>query len=1364
MPLYSDMYHNYIGSTPTSLSYSQSPYSLSSYTPSYSSYGYTPPTPRVSSIPRFLPKLTTISETPLSKHRLAALSRISAPKSQIIRRPSPKYIAPKPRRIDTCDIDVSAKRFANRRISDTKTRELPENTESIKIPKDSLSEEPKARTTIRRDRALVRLRTVRICSENETSPPPEPATAVEIPLKPLDNEIPKIVDDPGYGSSERSSSGSWRAHFECEFDLQDKRMSPSKTPGESFLEKYIIKDSQDNDSKHYLTLDDVPVERRSSLRRRSGALLPSFKEICSDISSDKLTDDLNAGDLRRRASLIIEEEILNIIKSESGNIQCILEQQVSDSEGEEESEKPKSRKMKKARQKLTANTSIENQPDLNKIAVIEHVEIEETITDVIHVQKTINDNLESIDHDVDVKVKAFKIPLRKKKKPTDVENKTTCDRIMPTTPHEPTTKLNEHATHVMASTAETHSKDERTHAVIVNMKDENCDLNSKLDAAHNAIPGEVMNIKKSVKARTLLKSEVIADSAPKMIPLQRNASEDFWGMIESRETLAFKRRKQKVIDEQKQMIIENSWVNDDENTQSPDPVQRKSLLKDKKFEAADKTKTSVADTLQKDVSVDFGMKKQFAKMSENKIDSPQLDAATTKTATTDKVKLQQVHEIEVNEKPELSNLKTNAKDKDEMKPAPENVNDLKVGQKFVVDEKQINKSESAQPTLKTKYLNDEKIDATKSALTDDQNKNENGELQKAKPFKLQPVPDLKNKVTATAKVPNDKILEVKLENTTEEKVPDSPKIPQWKKKMMTAKDKSEVPKKAATQEVSLKMKSVEITAIKEVTEIPKNVDADKCKEIVLESKSKKEISKPKTEVKKELVKLPSKVDAKIQEKATEKPEKPLEKVKVSSKAEGVQTNVISPKSSLAKNETIKTPLKASTEVNDPEKKLNESSLALKKSTKKESLPKQTEALKTPTVDSDQMSLTDDKSKSTVTLDSLTTKAKKVPTKSAIHKKSSAIDQSLKTADDTSSMANVNDHAAQSKPPPIISDNKKKSSVKREGQNLETEEMQMHEKNLNVEKSTDALMQSNTDALSVENNDNKKSFGTLSKFPTLNNLNSIAMNDTSIDKQQQQHNDLASKNNAFANNTIENEQLIAKEPQIDSNQVSVAIDSSTKTSVSQIETSKVETESEDEGEESSYDDSEDSDEEMEKGDFDPQKKVKLDFAQLRKCYGKDETSKITLVARPRPLWKIKRNRHAKFSSSESESSDAEEDVSEAQSATADSANNSSHNSSTKSEPKQPKKKQSAKSGENSEISYENITALMPLLSVNDENGDNENVDDETKKKNRLSTSSHDSGFFGIGATAAKSPRKALGECNLSAANLQTRFVLINYLAN
>ena len=163
-------------------------------------------------------------------------------------------------------------------------------------------------------------------------------------------------------------------------------------------------------------------------------------------------------------------------------------------------------------------------------------------------------------------------------------------------------------------------------------------------------------------------------------------------------------------------------------------------------------------------------------------------------------------------------------------------------------------------------------------------------------------------------------------------------------------------------------------------------------------------------------------------------------------------------------------------------------------------------------------------------------------------------------------------------------------------------------------------------------------------------------------------------------------------------------------------------------------------------FDPQKRVKLDFQKMKKCYVKEEKSAITLVARPRPLWKIKRNKNAQLVDSDDSdttgeiSSGDEEEEGTTPSDSASASNNSSTNSN--------RKKKSPSGSDASDI-YEHITSLMPMMGVSTDNDDGKPGDekngDSLKTKNRLSTTSQDSGISGFyGATAPRSPRKMLGK--------------------
>lgn len=1226
-----------------------------------------------------------------------------------------------------------------------KPREITEPIQEVEKD-ESVDDVPmKGRSTIRRDRGLVRLRTTRLRSRSK-SPPPKVEVNVE-PVRNKDELKPKVEAepvvitnieektdiDPGYGSSERSS-GSWRTNFEGELDLYDRKVtSPTaKTPGESFFEKYHIKSVDSLTNMHYLTLDDVPIERRDSVRRRSGGKLPSFKEICSDISSDKLTDDLNAGDLRRRASLIIEEEINKIRQSESGTMMCTLEQLIPDIEDR------KSRKVKKIRQKITAKSSIEN-PDPIFKAVIGHVEIEETafspVPDVI------------VELSEDAELRTFNVPLRKKKKLETVA----CDQSVSPAP-----------------TSE--SAEMKTPDAVVNIKTKNADLDSKLllDEVNEAA-GEVRKVKKAVKTKSSKKLEV----QPKMNPLKRDPSaDDFWGQWGSRETTVFTRRKQLVIDEQKKLI--ETWQEEGEQ-----PVEKKI--------AVDKKRTSVKIT-----SLDLNTKVQHAKAHENKSESLQAVASVA-----DNMKIP-TNKSSSSEKLDVDSTEVTTA-------AVAKVTEPKVEQKCEEDVTKINKSLGADKVSEAKKIGE--------------NAPQESEKKDEKVFKLQPVPKPSKlsieKKSELEKVAAPKSPPWKLAKKVEEKLPESPKSPAWKiQKKIDEKVLEKIEEKPKIEALKVVPENVKIEAKVELTMIEEKSSKPLIEkiEVKTEPKSPKSL---KTAVNDE--KLEMKVDSlkKVQEKLAEAPKSPPwklqkkieEKAVDSPKLSGlkasksgeiktitedikaetnskispevgatkIETKVapkieakISPKNSatssnlkdlkkadeklpeISKISTEKIPekvkekspeklkvshpkivkdenVKVDTKVDKPKEVKPETELDPKVDSTKKVAEKvsgklsETKAVdqlkdaKLPKPKEDSKVATAEKKLSPKSKATKVTTAKILPATDKSKALTGAA-TSNKSDQSTNDASNVNDRAEKC-------DAKKKPL---EGQILESEETKV----LNETKNMPAQLL-NTDEPKLVNIGSKKNLGTLSKFPTLNNLSDIALNETIADNQQQ-HTDRSLNEVAIDNKTIDG--LIEKA----SEAISVA-------------SAAAKEESESESEESSYESSEESSEEMEKKPFDPQRKVKIDISQMRKCYGKDEAGAVyKLVARPRPLWKIKRNRHAVFSESETESSGDE-----TRSTAGDSAGGSSSHSSTHSDIK-PKKKDS---GKGDEISSEHITALMPGLNVQDGDNGDESIDSEGKKKNRLSTTSQDSGFCAIGATAAKSPRKALGEFASRFARLSSRLILI-----
>lgn len=283
MPYYSDL------STP-STSY------LSYYTPGpYSNHSsilasnYSSPYKSV--IPRnyrgYKPHLATISEVK------SGLRRINSPKLLI--NTSPKITIPKPRKINTADIDVSSNKYKKynpapkpkppeERSSPIKEQKSPSPSSSFKEARSSTEEkEAKPNTNIRRDRATVRLKTIH--------------TDV------IKNDLNAIK--------------SWRDNFEPD-ELNTKEKIQKKTPGEILVEKFLIRSrSKDN------ILKQQKVSRKQSVKKAIPKV-PSFKDICTQISSAPVDDELNPGQpmeiQRRQSRQFSSEDIIGALRRNSKDL------------------------------------------------------------------------------------------------------------------------------------------------------------------------------------------------------------------------------------------------------------------------------------------------------------------------------------------------------------------------------------------------------------------------------------------------------------------------------------------------------------------------------------------------------------------------------------------------------------------------------------------------------------------------------------------------------------------------------------------------------------------------------------------------------------------------------------------------------------------------------------------------------------------------------------------------------------------------------------------------------------------------------------------------------------------------------------
>lgn len=259
MPLYTDLpsfgyYYSgnispYSNHSSLGGGYSRNPYTLSSY--SGYSRGYSP-------------LLSTISES-----RVGGVSRINSPTKRL-HISTPSYRVPKPIRINTADIDVSANKYRRERpippvpipescivygVSPTKSSSTQDGPYMPRA--DPHEDDATNRSTIKRGRTVVRLSTVR---------------------------------SRGSGSSQHDKINLKRELANDDECKSDKRIC--KTPGEKLMEKHLIRD-RSSDEQNSPIVDEN--EEPEAFRGRA----PSFHDICKDISSDKLYDDLNAGELRR---------------------------------------------------------------------------------------------------------------------------------------------------------------------------------------------------------------------------------------------------------------------------------------------------------------------------------------------------------------------------------------------------------------------------------------------------------------------------------------------------------------------------------------------------------------------------------------------------------------------------------------------------------------------------------------------------------------------------------------------------------------------------------------------------------------------------------------------------------------------------------------------------------------------------------------------------------------------------------------------------------------------------------------------------------------------------------------------------------
>ncbi|XP_067634530.1 uncharacterized protein Pkcdelta isoform X1 [Eurosta solidaginis] len=362
---------------------------------------------------RYQPKLSTITETSphiSTRHGgIIPLTRIQSPKVISYATPStpaPRYIPPRPIPINTADIDVSSSKYKHHKHEEEKEmeKEVQQYSEAKRgsiHKKDSdcgksedivKAHESRGRcSTIKRNRPVVRLSTIRSRSKDRNRAAKSTASGTDESSE----LVAKVFKDlPTVEALQGTETHlSWREKLAQEFGTIPTH-TVKKSPGDLMRERYLIQNDarSDNivlapnlgaiikadDTPKAQLIDDVVIEldldqTNKAVRHLSIPQCPSFHDICQDISSDKIDDDLNAGELRRRASLIQEQEqeILNQLqKSASGTFQLIhlerhdSEQSTANDAHQQSTNKRKSKKGKKVRHKITAVVEVENSPIL----------------------------------------------------------------------------------------------------------------------------------------------------------------------------------------------------------------------------------------------------------------------------------------------------------------------------------------------------------------------------------------------------------------------------------------------------------------------------------------------------------------------------------------------------------------------------------------------------------------------------------------------------------------------------------------------------------------------------------------------------------------------------------------------------------------------------------------------------------------------------------------------------------------------------------------------------------------------------------------------------------------------------------------
>ncbi|XP_050668165.1 uncharacterized protein LOC126967638 isoform X1 [Leptidea sinapis] len=286
MPLFSEHISNmYYTPTYTSLPYSySSPYG-SSYSASYlnpggnysshssiGGYSRTPISSRWIGGRSYAPMLSTISEKGTSSP-----VRISSPRRIPVTTRSyttSYYPTTRPININTADIDVSSDRYRNKLQSSSSPRSVSKRSPSIEReinsstsqvtdkPKTGVDTSPgKQRSTIKRDRPVVRLHTVK---RKDRDSPRKPVDA-----SPL-SQYNSFTSDDKTKEIEKSEAVKWRERLAEDLEYKDKK--EKKSIAEKLVEKFTLKVDIDTETNNNEVINTVTEPTNTECKKQPAAI------------------------------------------------------------------------------------------------------------------------------------------------------------------------------------------------------------------------------------------------------------------------------------------------------------------------------------------------------------------------------------------------------------------------------------------------------------------------------------------------------------------------------------------------------------------------------------------------------------------------------------------------------------------------------------------------------------------------------------------------------------------------------------------------------------------------------------------------------------------------------------------------------------------------------------------------------------------------------------------------------------------------------------------------------------------------------------------------------------------------------------